>query len=164
MCSYPTAGSQNPTPVEPVPVFGRQVFSFTQPTVTPWQPLRCDRARELSERCTQSEGFGVPFPMPVPRGFSHVVPNSPSSELSVNGPEAQNVFTISSSEGRGGYKFESLFANLMFSFMSICLDGTLTPSKTRHLFLSLAELRRALLPLLFVIAPPPRREVLCFTL
>lgn len=44
------------------------------------------------------------------------------------------------------------FADLTFSFASICLDGSLTPSKTNHLFLVLVRLRRALLPLLLVAA------------
>lgn len=30
------------------------------------------------------------------------------------------------------HKFEFVFADLMFSFTSICLDGTLTPSKRNH--------------------------------
>lgn len=64
---------------------------------------------------------------------------------------------------KDSHKFEFLFADLMFSFTSICLDGTLTPSKTNHMFLLLIWLRRTLLPLLFVVALQYWRKVVCFT-
>lgn len=60
---------------------------------------------------------------------------------------------------KDSHKFEFLFTDLMFSFTSICLDGTLTPSKTNHMFLLLIWLRRALLPLRFVVALQYWRKV-----
>lgn len=64
---------------------------------------------------------------------------------------------------KDNHKFEFLFADLIFSFSSICLYGTLTPSKTNHIFLLLIWLMRAPLPLLFVVTLRYWRKGVCFT-